>query len=143
MPLKTSKELTNDTVKLISKFKSGELKPIPTGISHLDENLLGGLLPGTVVGIVGRSQHGKSYDMERIQRHIINTQPDVIFMNANWEMSHFKLLVRDISQRTGDNVKKVLFDPLTEKSTKKLKDICDIHRTENVFYQNEPVTDTV
>lgn len=143
MPLKTSKELTNDTVKLISRFKSGELKPIPTGIWHLDENLLGGLLPGTVLGIVGRSQHGKSYDMERIQRHILNNQDDVVFLNCNWEMSHFKLLVRDISQRSGKNVKQVLFDPLDKDSTKELKDICDTHRTENVFYQNEPVSDSV
>jgi len=143
MPLKTSTELTNETVQLISKFKSGELKPIPTGIPHLDENLLGGLLPGTCVGIVGRSQHGKSYDMERIQRYILSSEPDVVYMNANWEMSHFKLLVRDISQRTGDNVKKVLFDPLTDKSKKQLKEICDLHRTDNVYYQNEPVSDKV
>ena len=100
MPLKTSTELTDETVELIAKFKSGELKPIPTGIDHLDEALLGGLLPGTVLGIVGRSGHGKSYDMERIQRKILNDEPDVIYMNANWELSHFKLLVRDISFRT-------------------------------------------
>ena len=143
MPLKTSTELTNETVTLISKFKSGELKPIPTGIEHLDEALLGGLLPGTVLGIVGRSQHGKSYDMERIQRHILNEEPDVIYMNANWELSHFKLLVRDISFRTKKSVKSVLFDPLDEESTKELKDICDIHRTDNIYYQNEPVTSEV
>jgi len=141
--LKTSKELTNETVTLISKFKSGELKPIPTGIEHLDEALLGGLLPGSVLGIVGRSGHGKSYDMERIQRHILNTQPDVIYMNANWELSHFKLLVRDISFRTEKSVKTVLFEPLNEESTKELKDICDLHRTDNVYYQNEPVTSDV
>lgn len=140
--LKTSRELTNETVTLISKFKSGELKPIPTGIEHLDEALLGGLLPGTVVGVVGRSGHGKSYDMERIQREILK-DPEIIFINANWELSHFKLLIRDISFRTKKSVKSVLFDPLTEESKEELGKICDIHRRDNVFYQNEPVTSDV
>lgn len=143
MPLKTSKELTDETVSLIAKFKSGELKPIPTGIDHLDEALLGGLLPGSVLGIVGRSGHGKSYDMERIQRKILNDEPDVVYMNANWELSHFKLLVRDISFRTKQSVKTVLFAPLDEDSSRQLKEVCDIHRTENVYYQNEPVTSDV
>lgn len=44
MSLKTSKELTDQSVKLLSKFQSGELKPISTGIDHLDEALLGGFL---------------------------------------------------------------------------------------------------
>lgn len=141
MPLKTSKELTDETVKLIARFKSGKLKPIPTGIPHLDEALLGGLLPSSCVGIIGRSQHGKTYDIERIQRHILDNNPDVIYLNCNWEMEYMKLLIRDISQRTGDSVKKVLFDPLTEETTKEFKDICDKHRVDNIYYQNEPVSD--
>ena len=77
MALYKSTELTNKTVKLISKFQSGEVKPISTGIEHLDKVLMGGLLPGTIVGIIARSQHGKSYDLERIQRHLLKTQKDV------------------------------------------------------------------
>ena len=140
MALIKSKDLTNKSVKLISRFKSGELVPVSTGISHLDEALLGGLLPGTVVGIVARSQHGKTYDAERISEHLLNNHKDIIYVHCNWEMSHFKLLVRDISTRTGDTVKQVLFDPLTEKSKEQFKEICDIHRNENVYYQNEPVS---
>lgn len=138
--LKTSRDLTNESVKLIAKFKSGELKPIETGIGHLDNALLGGLLPGTVVGIVARSGHGKTYDAERISENILDNHTDIIYLHCNWEMSHFKLLVRDISHRTGENVKQVLFDPLTEDNTEKFKEICDIHRSDNVYYQNEPVS---
>jgi KaiC/GvpD/RAD55 family RecA-like ATPase len=137
--LKTGKELTNETVATIGKFQSGELKPISTGVQHLDEALLSGLTPGIVVGIIGRSGHGKSYDMERIQRHILKTQEDVLYINCNWELSHFKLLLREISQRTGDNIGKILFEKPTEESLTKLKEICDDNRTENVLYQNEPV----
>lgn len=139
MAIKTSAELTNETVKLIGKFKSGELKPIPTGIEHLDEALLGGLLPGTVLGIVGRSGHGKSYDMERIQRKVVVDEKDVIFLTCSWELSHFKILVRDISYKTKESVKTVLFDPLTKDSAAKFKEICDDHRKDGLYYQNEPV----
>ena len=142
MALYKSTELTDKTVALLARFKSGELKPIPTGIPHLDDALLGGLLPSTIVGIVGRSQHGKSYDMERIQRNLLNgdDSDNLIFVNCNWELTHFKILVRDITERTGESAKKVLFDPITKESGEQLKKICDLHRTDNVLYQNEPVT---
>ena len=143
MALRTGKELTNETVATIGKFQSGELKVISTGINHLDDALLSGLTPGIVLGIVGRSSHGKSYDMERIQRHILKTQEDVLYINCNWELSHFKLLLRDISQRTGNSIDKILFEKQTEEQIIKLKEICDDNRTENVLYQNEPVTPEV
>ena len=139
MALRTGRELTDETVITIGKFQSGELQPISTGISHLDDSLLSGLTPGIVLGIIGRSQHAKSYDMERIQRHILKTQTDVLYINCNWELSHFKLLLRDISQRTGDNIGKILFEKPNEAELIKLKEICDDNRTENVLYQNEPV----
>jgi KaiC/GvpD/RAD55 family RecA-like ATPase len=141
--LKTGKQLTDETVKTINDFQSGKLKPISTGIPHLDDALLSGLTPGIVVGIIGRSGHGKSYDMERIQRHVLKTQEDVVYINCNWELSHFKLLLRDISQRTGDSIDKILFDKQSEEQLLKLKEICDDNRTENVLYQNEPVTPDV
>jgi len=141
--LKTGRELTNETVETIRKFQSGVLKPIATGVTHLDDALMSGLTPGIVVGIVGRSGHGKSYDMERIQRNILKTHDDVLYVNCNWELSHFKLLLRDISQRTGDNIGKILFEMPTDAKSEELDRIFEDNRTENVLYQNEPVTPDV
>lgn len=140
MPLKKSIDITEESVELLRQFKSGKLKPISTGIDHLDESLLGGLLPGTVLGICARSSQGKSYDSERIQRVILKNEPDIIYVNANWEMSFFKLLVRDISFRSGKSAKDVLFEPVTKENQDELKAIIDTHRKENIYYQNEPVT---
>ena len=143
MGLKTSRELTDETVKTIYKFQTGELKPITTGIKHLDDALMGGLLPSTIVGIIGRVGNGKSYDMERIQRHLLSQNEDIIYLCANWELTHFKILTRDISFRTGKNIAEVLFTAPTDESNAKLKEICDTHRRDNVYYQNEPVTSDV
>ena len=139
MALYQSTELTNNTVTLINKFQTGEIKPISVGIPHLDKVLMGGLLPSTILGIVARSQNGKSYDLERIQRHLLDTQDDVVIVNCNWELTFFKILVRDICQRTGKTMDEVLFNNPTEEELKKLGEICKSHRNENIYYQNEPV----
>lgn len=143
MPLTPANELVNDTIKLIQKFQTGEIKPVSTGIKHLDKALNGGLLPGTVLGIVARAAHGKSYDAERIQRHITKEHDDVLYINANWELSYFKILIRDICQQTGLTTEEVLFKVQEGDSLDKLKEICNSHRTDRVLYQNEPVTPEV
>jgi len=140
MALYKSTDLTNTTVSLISQFQSGEIRPIPTGIPHLDKVLMGGLLPGTILGIVARSQGGKSFDLERIQRHLANTEKDIITVNCNWELTFFKILVRDICQRTGKTMDEVLFNSPTVEELNQLSEICTSHRNENTFYQNEPVS---
>lgn len=140
MALYKSTELTNKTVSVITKFQSGEITPISTGIPHLDKVLKGGLLPGTIVGIVARSQHGKSYDLERIQRHLLTNNKDIAILSGNYELSFFKILVRDICQRTGKSMEEVLFNSPLVEDLKKMKDICDSHRNEDVYYQNEPVS---
>lgn len=140
MALYKSTELTNKTVSVITKFQSGEITPISTGIPHLDKVLMGGLLPGTIVGIVARSQHGKSYDLERIQRHLLTNNKDIVILSGNYELSFFKILVRDICQRTGKSMEEVLFNNPSIEDLKKMKDICDSHRNDDVYYQNEPVS---
>ncbi|MAX51457.1 MAG: hypothetical protein CMH22_05715 [Methylophaga sp.] len=140
MPLKKSTDLTNKTVKLIGDFQSGKIKPISTGIDHLDKSCLGGLTPSLIVGIAARSFSGKTYDLERIQRHILSNNPDVVVMNGNYELNFFKILVRDICQKTGKTMDEVLYNNPTVEDLKQLREVCEVHRNDNVYYQNEPVT---
>lgn len=140
MALKKSTDLTNKTVKLIRDFQSGKIKPIPTGIDHLDKSSLGGLTPSLIVGICARSFHGKTYDLERIQSHILENNPDVVMMHGNYELNFFKILVRDICQKTGKTMDEILYNNPSIEDLKKLKATCEVHRNDNVYYQNEPVT---
>src|SRR5690606_41154962 len=87
MALYKSKDLTNKTVKLINDFQQGKITPITTGIDHLDKACLGGLTPSFILGIAARSFHGKTFDLEKIQKHVREKHPDVIQVNANWELS--------------------------------------------------------
>lgn len=135
-----STELTDKTVALISKFQTGEIQPITTGISHLDKECLGGLTPAFILGIAARSFGGKTYDLERIQSHIRKNYTDVIQINANWELGFFKILLRDIAQKTGKSQAEILYNNPSKEDLLKLAEICDIHRNENIYYQNEPVS---
>jgi len=135
-----STDLTDKTVKLINDFQSGKVQPITTGISHLDKACGRGLTPSLIVGITARSFSGKTYDLERIQSHIRKEHPDVVQFHANWELNFFKILLRDITQKTGKTQAEILYDNPTTEDLLKLKEICDEHRNDNIYYENEPVT---
>ena len=135
-----STDLTDKTVKLITDFQSGKVQPITTGIPHLDKACGRGLPPSLICGITARSFSGKPYDLERIQSHIRKEHPDVIQFHANWELNFFKILLRDITQKTGKTQAEILYDNPTTEDLLKLKEICDEHRNDNIYYENEPVT---
>ena len=139
MPLKKSRDLTKESMKLIQKFRRGEIQPLKTGIEHLDEQLMGGLLPSTVLGIAARSGHGKTYDLERIEKNIqVEYGDDVIFLKARWEMETFKLLLRDFSETMGKSVKELLFNP-QEGDDEGMKPIIDLHEEDNIYIQDSAV----
>lgn len=138
--LHKSADLTNKTVQIITDFQSGKLKPIRTGIDHLDKACLGGLTPSLIVGITARSFSGKTYDLERIQKYIRENEPDVIQMHGNYELSFFKILVRSICQKTGKSMDEILYNQPSVEELKELAEICNAHRNENIYYQNEPVS---
>ena len=60
MPIKSAKEKTDEAVRSIAKFQTGEIAPISTGFEWLDKHLLGGFLPSTIMTIGGLSNHGKT-----------------------------------------------------------------------------------
>lgn len=138
--LHKSTELTDKTIQLIADFQSGKVQPITTGIPHLDKACGKGLTPSLIVGITARSFSGKTYDLERIQSHIRKNHTDVIQLNANWELNFFKILLRDISQKTNKSQSEILYDNPTTEDLVKLKEICDEHRNDNIYYENEPVS---
>lgn len=140
MSLKTGKEVTNEAARQIGRLQSGEIKPIKTGIDHLDEALMGGLLPSTVLFLCGYSFHGKSFEAEKIQRHIAKEYDDVVMINAAWELEGFKIISRDLSFQTKKSVKEILFNQPTGDELKTFKKVFDHYRRDLLYFQTEPVT---
>jgi len=140
MALYKSTTLTDQTVKTIADFQSGKIQPITLGIPHLDKACLGGLTPSFILGLAARSFSGKTYDLERIQSHIRKEHSDVVMVNANWELGFFKILLRDIAQKTNLTQEEILYKAPTKEQLIELAKICDVHRNDNIYYQNEPVS---
>lgn len=138
--LKTGAQVANEAALQISDLQSGKVTPITTGISHLNVALMGGLLPGSVVTIAGYSYHGKSYELEKIQRHITQSYDDVIMLNAAWELEGFKIISRDLSFQMKKSVKDILFNKPVDEDLETFKKVFDGYRREGLFFQPEPVT---
>jgi KaiC/GvpD/RAD55 family RecA-like ATPase len=138
--LKTGKDVANEAALQIKQLQSGEIQPITTGTPHLDEALMGGFLPGSVLLLAGYSFHGKSYELEKIQRHIAQTYDDVVMINAAWELEGFKIISRDLAFQTKSTVKDILFSKPDEDRIKIFKKVLDSFRRDLLYFQTEPVT---
>jgi len=138
--LKKQKEATAEAVKQISIFQKGEIVPLKTGISHLDYHSMGGLYPGTVLGIVALSGHGKTWELESIMEGVSNNNnsEDFVVLNCNWEIETFKQIVRDLSKSTGKTVEQILLNLPSDADKMKYSEALVKHRKDNVYIQSEP-----
>jgi replicative DNA helicase len=140
MPIVSAKQKTDEAVKSIAKFQTGQIKPISTGFEWLDKHLLGGFLPSTIMTIGGLSNHGKTYLMQKLENYVLDTSEDVVLLRCNWESAVYKLLLRKITQKTNMKMSEVLFNLPEGKNLEDIREICKQERRDGLFYSEEPVT---
>lgn len=141
MSIKKSKHLIDAAVKTLYGFQTGTIPLIPTKISHLDEKLNGGFKPADVLGIVGRSGHGKTHLLERIERELI--KQDILLVRAAWELEPLKLLIRRLAHELDVPASEIIKTVPQDEMLVKYKQICQEERSENILYQDEPVSPQV
>lgn len=142
--LKTSSELISTTISQIEDFQHGRVRPISTGIPHLDKHLLGGFTPSTVLGICGLSGDGKTFLLEQINKNLIDEHgEDVVLLQCLWELEIFKIVVRDLSKSTNKTIKEVLFQMPDSDIKVKYEKVFDRYRGENLYFQTEPTNRVV
>jgi KaiC/GvpD/RAD55 family RecA-like ATPase len=140
--LKRSQDLIKETQEQIHNFQHGLVKPISTGIAHLDYHLLGGLTPSTVLGICGLSTHGKTFFLEQINANVVKHE-DVVLLQCLWELELFKIVVRDLAKKTKKTVKEVLFQMPDSDTKDKYLEIYERYNSNNMYFQTEPVSTDV
>lgn len=141
MPIKKSRALIDSAVRTLYQFQTGKVQLIKTNIHHLDEKLMGGLKPADVLTIVGESQHGKTHLLEKIERELI--KQDVLLVRCAWELEPFKLLVRKLASELNVSATEIINEIPTEEMMPLYKEICEAERSENILYQDEPVSPQV
>lgn len=144
MPIVPARIKTKEAVDLIAKFQSGEIKPIsfgsdPLGI-WLDDLMVGGMLPGSVVTFGGLSGHGKTHFLQRIENNIISQGDDIILVRCNFESTVYKLLLRKIKQKTKLKIKDVLLNKQTGQNLENIKGICREEMRDGIFFYEDIVS---
>lgn len=85
-------------LELIDRVREGKGRPVPLGIEILDEALEGGVEPGEVVLIGGKTSHGKTDLCLQFARARLNQRENVIIVSE--EMTGRQLARRSIEART-------------------------------------------
>lgn len=141
--IKDSKELINEASELIFKYQTGELKPIKFKREWVNISMLGGLFPGNVIGIAGSSGHGKSYMLQDLEDDIFdkNLNPDCddyILLRNNYEMSVFKLYLRELKKGLDKKISEILGSNFSEEELLRVKQIQAKESNPNVKYFENP-----
>ena len=117
--IKDSKDLVDEASETIRRYQSKELTPIRFGRDYVNKNLLGGLFPGNVIGIAGSSGHGKSTLLQDLEDDIFNKElnpdcDDYILLRNNYEMSVFKLYLREVKKGINKKITDILGSEYTD-----------------------------
>lgn len=117
--IKDSGSLVENASNLITRYQTKELSPIKFSKSFLNDNLLGGLFPGNVIGVAGSSGHGKSTLLQDMEDDIFNEElnpdcKDYILLRNNYEMSVFKLYLRELKKGINRKIADILGAQFTE-----------------------------
>ncbi len=138
------REVAHETFKDIHRYQKGEKKIVKTGEEMIDSHL-GGLLPGDVVLLSGRSGTGKSEKLYKILDNMLTEEVNVfsenyVSLEYSMEMKMLNKLLRAIHNRTGKKKQEILTEKFTEEErnivAKYSKGLEDNRR----FVVQEPVT---
>lgn len=141
--IKESKELVEEASKIILQYQNKELLPIKFSRDWVNASMLGGLYPGNVVGIAGSSGHGKSTFLQDLEDDIFNpelnpTCDDYILLRNNYEMSVFKLYLRELKKGVEKKISEILNGPFSEEEVALVERIKEKESNPNIKYFETP-----
>lgn len=141
--IKDSEALIEEASSLIHKYQTGELSPIKFSKDFINKSLLGGLFPGNVIGIAGSSGHGKSTLLQDMEDDIFNKElnPDsdnYILLRNNYEMSVFKLYLREVKKGIDKKIADILGSPYTKQEQEVVDNIKVKESNPRVKYFENP-----
>lgn len=118
MDIVSLKEKILSVKKELHKYQSGKFKPVKTGREWLD-SMFGGLIPGDIVVIAGSSGGGKSFELSRVKRYIMDlnnndSANDFVWLSNSLEMRLLSNVLRDLSVKLNKGKGKILKENFNE-----------------------------
>lgn len=133
-----------DAFKDLKKIQSGEDALLKTGDEMIDSHL-GGLLPGDVVILGGRSGTGKSEKLYKLINQCLDKKinpmaEEYVSLEYSMEMKMLNKTVREIHRLTGKPKSKILTEEFTEEEKKIVSDYYISLKDDRRKVVQEPVT---
>lgn len=131
----------DNAVNTIGGFQRGEIIPIKTSFSHLNNICLGGLLPNLIIAILARPGHGKTYMAHQLREDILeDNDANIGLLLFNWEMPFFALLLVQIKKMLHKSYKDILSQIPTAGESLMIHEVTNKFRDERLTTINKPLT---
>lgn len=142
--IKPVSEVSKNTLEILSKYQSGTIKPVKTNRIWLDD-VFGGLIPGDIVTIAGKSGGGKSFENQRLKNYIMDVKNNPSSETAKWldyslEMRFLSTMIRDIHGKTKKSKKRILTEQFTPEEESLLEDYKQTLQDGRFFIEEDIIT---
>lgn len=131
----------NDSIEFICQellsFLEDESTGFNFGIDFLDD-VIGGLFKGELTTIAARSGVGKTALALQIMLNTINQKKKVLFISR--EMSNIQIFMRNITKKTGIDMKKLKYKNLNEEDWKNILSTMEMFNKDNLLYINDKIS---
>lgn len=131
----------NDSIEFICQellnFLEDESTGFNFGIDFLDD-VIGGLFKGELTTIAARSGVGKTALALQIMLNAINQKKKVLFISR--EMSNIQIFMRNITKKTGIDMKKLKYKNLNEEDWEKILSTMEMFNKDNLLYINDKIS---
>jgi len=139
--LNHNSEGIDKAVRTLTNFQKKKFIPIKSGLDHLDEVCLGGLLPDLIIGFLSRPGMGKTFTVHTIRQAILRSEKqDISILLWNLEMPFFTLLLVELKKRLKKSYKEILYNQPTKEELPLFKEAAQDFRDPRLTIINIPPT---
>lgn len=142
--IKTAGSLAKEAMADLNKFQVGEKKLLKTGREYVDKHI-GGVLPGDLILIGASSGVGKTFEMMKIIRLILDSNVntlsnDYVVLEFMLEMKYLNFILRDVNRLIKKDKSKILTETFTEYEKQAVKEYYNELKDGRRFVVDESIT---
>jgi replicative DNA helicase len=138
----SQKEVLRSSGQMITDLKEGRIKYLKTPWDCVNDALNGGYMPQRVNGIAGPSGHGKTYFMQSLQKHILDSNENSRWLEFQFDMPRYMSGLRMLQKESGIPLPVMLSanEPIYDATVQKLRGISKVLSNLPIDIVDEPGT---
>lgn len=146
MKIQPLKDLVKEALIDVKKYQTGEKIILKCGRPYIDDVGIG-LVNGSVCLVAAGSGVGKSYELARIQKNILNKEinpnaDNIVSLNVSLEMRILSLVLRDLEGKLSKEKRNILLQEFNEEEKTLVKEYYDLVQDDRQFVCQSPTSVT-